>query len=1441
MDKPTTTPAKRKKASRRIRRVRTTFIVLLVLVAAYFLLTQSFLTRWIVMGIAGHLTGGDASASSVTIGPRGRIIITDGKLRAPGVPGDAGVVFSVKRLAASFQWTSLFSGPLNIWSIDLDHPLARISQSIDDGTVNLAALDPPKGNKKRGLKNVPRVVVTGGVIELGEHITYATKHADKAPVYTALKKLDVGGEVKRSPDEKGASIISFSEVEGAVPVAGGLTVTGRVADDGIRLTLEGFSLSSWSADSLPSFSSGMFRERAMQGEVPRATITYDYAGGWEARIELRRVAVNLPVKARVDDAEDLAADHAVAEPDRLLRMENVEGYVTFTNKGASGELAGTLEELPYEVQFSVDGTSPQAAFSCTLVSRGFELTKSPQIMRFAPHVVRKRLAQFNNPTGIVDARVVVTRGQPVSGQEGPLGVSGTLLLREGVAAFEKFPYEFIDMTAEISFDDSKVSLDRIDAVAPGGVKVHATGIIAPPNDDAMVEINVSVTNMPVDDRLAQALRGRKRVLDELFNAERYRQLIEAGLLASSEQHAVAAAELKAASGSEDSPRVQALRQILARPVFDLGGRADVEVKVTREAGPDSEWFDLETIHLRNAGVVPREVPLPMIADNVTIIKRDDSATLENAHFRGVTGGTATASATVNFDRMEAPGTPFVPEVQISARGVPIDDLFLNALPETGPLSGELSLEGVMRALHLSGTGDADVTIGMSPEHTPAFHVHATFNDVKGAPIPPRREAPRLSLANLAGTVDITQDHAAAALTTNLGSIEDPSIRSPVSVSFSLPISTDSKKPSPVGGLDATIESKSFDTRLVTEDIVAMLAPSTAAMLAERRDVYQPVASLSMRTTLHEPEGIKELTTQVALQTPLKAEFSYAGSRIGLDARTGEVVFVSPPAGSSTIALRALEGDLQFNGETPTAFTATGLLPLEGGPASGSSLKLAVPAGRFESALTRTALTEFGPKALADTLASSNVRGGYRLELSLAPNDTADRWDASGVLSPSAIDFSISNAPIAFTAIQGSIEFGNGDGHFRDLGITAPTWSSALSGSWTSLDNGGTSLQTTFSISAQRLAPDLRALLPGDLTEELDTLSFSTDGPITIKDNQLALAFDAAGKVTALKGSGQVSLRSANLDVGVLITALDGTLDYSIVRPGPDVRPEFQLWGLLDSFAATGISMTDGRIRVISGDEGEVLVPLISADCHGGRVAGSAVLFSPSPRTGRRRFEGDVHASDIRLASLIANFDKTLPADPKVAPDVESRGRLDAGLTLGGIAGDPTSRRGRGTITIGGGRIVTMPLLIPIMRVMNLQFPVSERVDYALAEFYLQGNQAVFTELSASSESVAVYGYGTASLPDFELDLRFKTKNRTRIPVLTRVVEGVRDELLVAVVNGTLGKPDVHLAALPGATRIFERVFGGSVSARDRRLNQIERRAESDPRRRQPDREAIAPR
>jgi hypothetical protein len=144
--------------------------------------------------------------------------------------------------------------------------------------------------------------------------------------------------------------------------------------------------------------------------------------------------------------------------------------------------------------------------------------------------------------------------------------------------------------------------------------------------------------------------------------------------------------------------------------------------------------------------------------------------------------------------------------------------------------------------------------------------------------------------------------------------------------------------------------------------------------------------------------------------------------------------------------------------------------------------------------------------------------------------------------------------------------------------------------------------------------------------------------------------------------------------------------------------------------------------------------------------------------------------------------------------------------------------------------VNVPLLVPLVRLTNLQLPLDEKLDYAYADFYIQSRQMVFNELSIFSKSAVAYGFGIATLPDLKLNMKFQTRSRSRIPLVTGVFEFLRNELATVVVTGTPGDPKMTVAPLSGTTKALGHIFQGTPTSEQRMMDQLERRVEQEPRR-----------
>jgi hypothetical protein len=1364
---------------------------------------------------------------------RGRVELRGVQVRVRDVPGPGGLILDADRILVQTEPATLLRLSPVIQGVEIDGATLRVGQDAQSGEVNLARLAPSRaaaaqpgaGGQGGGIGVVPSIVLRSSSVELGEH------DGSHGP-WTTLRRIPVEGEITRIAGEAGTKTLTLrSRGEGAVPAE----ITGVISPAGeLTLTIDGLALDVLEPRAVPSRIRPLVEQLDLRGAIGATRFTYAPNDGVSASVKLLGVEVTLPLSEQPEVDDDLnPLPQSPEQVSKRLRMRETTGELRFSARGLDGTLTGKLEELPYEVQLRVDGAAADAALEITLSTRGFRLEERPAILRYAPGLARKRMAQFGDPTGIVDATVTVLRR--VAG--GPLAVRGELNLRDASAAFHRFPYRFHDMTGVFTFTEDELAFRDVRGVSREGAKIEASGRISPLTSEAHVLVDVRVTDLPLGEPLAQAMGPRRRIIDELFSAKRQRELVDAGLIIAPARAREARTRLLMLQeqGLGEGAEAVALSRELELPTFEPGGLASVTVHVEREAGPGSIWNDRVEISLPRVGVLPDAVAMPMLAEGVTILKVNERATVSGGVYRGLTGGEATIRAEVDFTKLDDPNLPFVPDILVEGRGIPVDAILLRAIPEGRRRGQERSVKEILRDLRLSGRIDGTVTVGLGDAGETAYRLDLSVQGGQAAPAGVDG-VPRVTLENVRGEIDLTQRSLDLDLTGLLDRRDGPAgARARVSLLASMRgLDRDEGSVTTVRATAAGMEAASK-----IEDLIAPVAPSAAERIGELR-------------TRHKPEGIVDLRSSVVRDATgfVRAEVELTGARalsldafggrLSLDVSEGSAVFIAPPVGPSTLAapvsdsgevvLRGLEVALRFEGEPAGVLRVDGRLSGDALPTreNPQPLRLSVRDGLIQSGLVRGALLpRLGETArrLAD---EARPRGVVDLDLVLEPS--GQTWRAQGEIRPRQLAFTREGAAVEFKTITGAIAFEPGKGEIRDLRAEAATFNVRADGSWFLREDEGVSLTTTLSASAQGLSDPLRALLPEGLRETLDQLAVSFDGPLELSGGSVSLATSPQGGLegAAARATGTLRFAGAGLEAGVSVRHASGVMDYFFDRerrtPGAAAAPpRFDARAVVDRAMLAGVRVTNLRVRAMSDEDGAMVLPLIAADCHGGRLAAVARVAPATEDAAPRRYTLDASLAGVRFASLVTDLRAAgESAEADSAPD-GSRGVMDAGLSLTGLLGDEASRQGRGMATIGGGRVVSLPLLVPIIRLTNLQLPVNERLDFAAADFYIEGPRITFEELSASSASVGVYGFGTAMLPDLSLDLRFRTRSRARVFILTDVVEGIRDQLFSISVAGTAREPELSLRPLGQARRLAERAISG-LSEEERRLDEIEQRS-----------------
>jgi hypothetical protein len=1110
-----------------------------------------------------------------------------------------------------------------------------------------------------------------------------------------------------------------------------------------------------------------------------------------------------------------------------MRIARTSGELLMSNAGATGRITGYIEDLPYDVRFSTEGVTRDAPWTCTLVTRGFRLEQRPQVLRFAPGIVRRRLRDFSDPTGILDAEVTVSsKGVPTRDGAQPVSVRGSLFLKDVTAAFRRFPYRFKNIQGEVNFNDERVLLSGISGNSDSGARIIAEGKIEPLDDTAGFNLDVFVKDLKLDDAVQEAMTKRDQgdVLPTLLNQEAYSAFLQKGLV----RRATAAAS--------------ALVPNPGAPVFDLGGAVDVHVAVWRERGLDSTWEDAVTIVLPDVAVMPKAFAYPLRARGVTIYQRDNVATVSGGELVGLRGGSATIVARVDYARAKT-APEFVPDVQVNAKGFPIDDLLLAALPT--PDGSQRPLGEVIAPLRPSGAVDARLRVRLGEDNAARYVVDASASDATLTPLSPTGEN-RIGVAHASGTLHVSDDSLDLALQGLMAptSAEANAVAPVTCRVVAGNARADFAPDAPTDATRIAVSSSEVDLTWALEDFARCFAPSAADTMQDLRTRHDPRGVVSGQLAV---DLLKDGQTQVRLAaTPSSTLSANVGTHeprtpVTIARPTGSLTLTSGSQPGVSLRLDRMGGEVIGEDGPSGTVVASGELLLRSAPAQDDfDLRIGAVGVHPERAAARRILGETGAQGVLDTL--ERTKATVRADAEFSVSRTGDApARVRGRVTPRSLTMDLPDGPLTLPALTGSLVIDDSRGTIDALRAITPDWDLMVEGTW---DKGeaSTTLDTVLSLSAKRLAPDLRALLPDTLRQTLADLSVEIDGPIVTTSTPVRTVYDADANVQSVTTSGSVAVDGASLDMGVRLADAAALLTFD-VRAGRDSdATSVTMSGTLPSFRAGGVELRQGEFSLATQKDGTVYIPQFSARAHGGRISGALRVgrqylppgFVGPPLPGKP-FELAVEASNVRFASLLedlkARNEDRDPIDLTVPAAADgSRGALSGSVTLSGVSSLPALLRGRGNIVVRGGRVVSLPTLVPLIRVTNLELPNDEPLDHALADFYLQSGVVNFEQVNISSKSVGLYGFGTATWPGMDLDMRFRLGNRSRIPILTPFLEGIRGEFATAVVQGSADDPQVSTVAFDRTRRMIEDLFGREKSPEQRRLDRIESRVTSSERR-----------
>ncbi len=247
--------------------------------------------------------------------------------------------------------------------------------------------------------------------------------------------------------------------------------------------------------------------------------------------------------------------------------------------------------------------------------------------------------------------------------------------------------------------------------------------------------------------------------------------------------------------------------------------------------------------------------------------------------------------------------------------------------------------------------------------------------------------------------------------------------------------------------------------------------------------------------------------------------------------------------------------------------------------------------------------------------------------------------------------------------------------------------------------------------------ELIAALPEGLATTLQSLLF--EGMLSFEVGELVVATreEPAEPDVAISDT-IIAMTDAFFDIGIEMSEVNGSLSIDAERYGGRLRSAV---GTFDASQFTAMGLVTGEdlevdLQLAESME-ELLIPRILADVADGILEGSARLdFNELDPEAPQRYEARLRGEGLDLVQVVPE------TEALAAFGGLGDGRISVQMRVGGVVGEPLTRRGRGAFSIVGNRIANLPILVNALRAITLKVPGNLGIRKARSEFHDDGQR-----------------------------------------------------------------------------------------------------------------------
>ena len=157
-----------------------------------------------------------------------------------------------------------------------------------------------------------------------------------------------------------------------------------------------------------------------------------------------------------------------------------------------------------------------------------------------------------------------------------------------------------------------------------------------------------------------------------------------------------------------------------------------------------------------------------------------------------------------------------------------------------------------------------------------------------------------------------------------------------------------------------------------------------------------------------------------------------------------------------------------------------------------------------------------------------------------------------------------------------------------------------------------------------------------------------------------------------------------------------------------------------------------------------------------------------------------------------------------------KGRIEGGVDLSGTAAGLHTLRGQGEIKLHDADIYRLPVMVALLKVLNLKPPDTSAFTTSDIKFQLDGEHILLNNIEFSGDAISLLGKGEMNL-NTEIQLTLHSlvgRSDLELPVFKRMMGGASEQLMQIHISGTLADPKAKREAFPKITEALQSIGEG---------------------------------